>query len=119
MMYDETFYDRYKNKYIIDSFIDDGIEKFGGYDAVVLWHAPGLVPVPEFHRHLNLRLAALSRNFEARPGPDNPRTPRPPHKSWTRISHRLSWPVLPVVSSLEGSGAEVRSGPARRGIGEE
>jgi formylglycine-generating enzyme required for sulfatase activity len=39
MMYDETFYDRNNNKYTIDSFIDNGIEKFGGYDAVVLWHA--------------------------------------------------------------------------------
>jgi len=39
MMYDEAFYDRSKNQYTIDSLIDDGIQRFGGYDAIVLWHA--------------------------------------------------------------------------------
>jgi hypothetical protein len=39
MMHDEAFYDRNKNEYTIDSLIDDGIQKFGGYDAIVLWHA--------------------------------------------------------------------------------
>jgi len=39
MMYDETFYDRNRNQYTVDSLIDDGIQKFGGYDAIVLWHA--------------------------------------------------------------------------------
>ena len=39
MMYDETFYDRDRNQYTVDSLIDDGIQKFGGYDAIVLWHA--------------------------------------------------------------------------------
>ncbi len=39
MMFDERFYDRDKNEYTIDSFIDDGIREFGGYDAIVLWHA--------------------------------------------------------------------------------
>jgi formylglycine-generating enzyme required for sulfatase activity len=39
MMYDERFYDPNRNQYTIDSLIDDGIERFGGYDAVVLWHA--------------------------------------------------------------------------------
>ncbi|MGD8501132.1 MAG: hypothetical protein PVJ86_10825, partial [Phycisphaerales bacterium] len=39
MMYDEAFYDPDRNKYTVDSFIDAGIRKFGGYDAIVLWHA--------------------------------------------------------------------------------
>ena len=39
MMCDETFYDRSRNQYTVDSLIDDGIQRFGGYDAVVLWHA--------------------------------------------------------------------------------
>jgi len=39
MMCDEAFYDRDLNQYTIDSLIDDGIRRFGGYDAIVLWHA--------------------------------------------------------------------------------
>jgi len=39
MMFDEHFYNRDKNEYTIDSFIDHGIREFGGYDAIVLWHA--------------------------------------------------------------------------------
>ena len=39
MMYDETFYDRNRNQYTVDSLIYDGIKRFGGYDAIVLWHA--------------------------------------------------------------------------------
>jgi formylglycine-generating enzyme required for sulfatase activity len=39
MMCDETFYERDRNQYTFESFINDGIERFGGYDAVVLWHA--------------------------------------------------------------------------------
>jgi hypothetical protein len=39
MMYDEAFYDPDRNEYTVESFIDDGIRKFGGYDAIVLWHA--------------------------------------------------------------------------------
>jgi hypothetical protein len=39
MMYDQTFYDPVKNEYTIDSFLDHGVKEFGGYDAVVLWHA--------------------------------------------------------------------------------
>ena len=38
-MYDEMFYDRNRNRYTVDSLIDNGIERFGGYDAIVLWHA--------------------------------------------------------------------------------
>ena len=39
MMYDERFYDRNRNQYAVDSLVEDGIERFGGYDAIVLWHA--------------------------------------------------------------------------------
>lgn len=39
MMFDESFYDPAKNEYTIDSFINHGIREFGGYDAIVLWHA--------------------------------------------------------------------------------
>ena len=39
MMYDERFYNPKQNQYTVDSLIEDGIERFGGYDAIVLWHA--------------------------------------------------------------------------------
>jgi formylglycine-generating enzyme required for sulfatase activity len=39
MMCDEKFYDRAKRCYTADAFLDEGVKEFGGYDAVVLWHA--------------------------------------------------------------------------------
>lgn len=39
MMFDQTFYDPTRCRYTIDSFLDRGVSQFGGYDAVVLWHA--------------------------------------------------------------------------------
>ncbi len=39
MMCDEAFYNPKRGRYSIDSFIKHGIEQFGGYDAIVLWHA--------------------------------------------------------------------------------
>jgi formylglycine-generating enzyme required for sulfatase activity len=39
MMYDEALYDRIKGQYSIDSYLDNGVRQFGGYDAVVLWQA--------------------------------------------------------------------------------
>ena len=39
MLYDERFYDRNRSEYTVDSLIEDGIERFGGYDAIALWHA--------------------------------------------------------------------------------
>jgi len=39
MMCDETFYNPRLGEYTVDSFLDHGWERFGGYDAVVLWHA--------------------------------------------------------------------------------
>ena len=39
IVYDEIFYDRVNHRYTVDELIDDGIERFGGYNTVVLWHA--------------------------------------------------------------------------------
>ena len=39
MMCDETFYDPKQNRYTVESFLKHADEQFGGYDAVVLWHA--------------------------------------------------------------------------------
>ena len=39
MMYDQKFYDRVGRRYTIDAFLEEGVKEFGGYDAVVLWHA--------------------------------------------------------------------------------
>lgn len=39
MLFDKRFYDAEKGIYNVNSFLQDGIEQFGGYDGVVLWHA--------------------------------------------------------------------------------
>jgi len=39
MLCDETFYDPARGEYTVKTFLDHGIREFGGYDAVVLWHA--------------------------------------------------------------------------------
>lgn len=39
MMCDEKFYDPVKRCYTAEAFLDEGVKEFGGYDAVVLWHA--------------------------------------------------------------------------------
>ena len=39
MMGDETFYDPEQGRYTVESFLKHGEQQFGGYDAVVLWHA--------------------------------------------------------------------------------
>jgi len=39
MMYDLDFYDPDTNQYTVDKIIQRGIDEFGGYDSVVLWHA--------------------------------------------------------------------------------
>ena len=39
MMYDQKLYDPVKRCYTADTFLDDGVKEFGGYDAVVLWQA--------------------------------------------------------------------------------
>ncbi|MCC7524129.1 MAG: SUMF1/EgtB/PvdO family nonheme iron enzyme [Chitinophagaceae bacterium] len=39
MLFDKRFYDADKGIFNVDDFLQDGIEQFGGYDGVVLWHA--------------------------------------------------------------------------------
>jgi len=39
MMCDETFYDWRMGRYRVKAFLEHGRREFGGYDAVVLWHA--------------------------------------------------------------------------------
>ncbi len=39
MMYDRKLYDPASGHYTIDQFLDEGLKGFGGYDALVLWHA--------------------------------------------------------------------------------
>ncbi len=39
MMCDSEFYDHQKNEYTIDNLIEQGKQKYGGYDSIVLWHA--------------------------------------------------------------------------------
>ena len=39
MLFDKRFYDAETGLYNVNAFLQDGIEQFGGYDAVVLWHA--------------------------------------------------------------------------------
>ncbi len=39
MVCDETFHDPGTGRYRVQEFLDHGQQEFGGYDAVVLWHA--------------------------------------------------------------------------------
>lgn len=39
MMCDRQFYDSATQRFTVDAFVADGIRRFGGFDAVVLWHA--------------------------------------------------------------------------------
>ncbi len=39
MMYDQRLYDRASGRYTIHQCLDEETREFGGYDAVVLWHA--------------------------------------------------------------------------------
>jgi hypothetical protein len=39
MLCDETVYDHRRGRYTSDALLDHGRREFGGYDAVVLWHA--------------------------------------------------------------------------------
>jgi len=38
-MYDRSFYDPDTGQFTVDTFLNDGLREFGGYDAVLLWHA--------------------------------------------------------------------------------
>jgi hypothetical protein len=39
MLCDETFYDHRQGRYTPENFLEHGRREFGGYDALVLWHA--------------------------------------------------------------------------------
>ena len=39
MVWDETFLNHATGEYHVDAIVRDGIHRFGGYDAIVLWHA--------------------------------------------------------------------------------
>lgn len=39
MMYDQKFYNRERNCYMVEDILAEGQKRFGGYDIVVLWHA--------------------------------------------------------------------------------
>ncbi len=39
MLCDEAFYDAKRGRYTVGGFLDHGEREFGGYDALVLWHA--------------------------------------------------------------------------------
>lgn len=39
MLFDKRFYDADKGVFNVNAFLQYGIEQFGGYDGVVLWHA--------------------------------------------------------------------------------
>jgi len=47
MMCDETFYNPQLGRHTVESFLDHGVEEFGGYDAVVLWHAYPRIGIDE------------------------------------------------------------------------
>jgi formylglycine-generating enzyme required for sulfatase activity len=39
MMCDEAFYDARSGRFTVDAFLESGEREFGGFDAIVLWHA--------------------------------------------------------------------------------
>lgn len=47
MLCDQAFYDAVSGRYTVDAFLDHGLQEFGGYDSVVLWHAYPRIGVDE------------------------------------------------------------------------
>lgn len=45
MLWDETFYDRATGTFRVEEYVRRGVDEFGGYDAVVLWHAYPLIGI--------------------------------------------------------------------------
>src|SRR5690348_3009704 len=39
MLFDTTLYDAGAGRWRVHEFLRDGVERLGGYDSVVLWHA--------------------------------------------------------------------------------
>src|SRR5258708_3264564 len=73
-MYDSLFYDRHSRRYTIDSLLEQATESFGGYDAIVLWHAYPRIGFDQrnqfdFYRDMPGGLAGLrevTHHFQAR-----------------------------------------------------
>lgn len=71
---DEAFYDRTAGRYRVAEFLAHGVREFGGYDAVVLWHAYPRIGVDDrnqfdFYRELPGGLPGVRdvvRAFQAR-----------------------------------------------------
>lgn len=66
MLCDETFYDERRGHYRVNAFLDHGLREFGGYDAVVLWHAYPRIGFDErnqfdFYRDMPGGLAGLRK----------------------------------------------------------
>ena len=64
MLWDSTFYDPVSGAFIVESFLRDAQREFGGYDAVILWHAYPRIGFDErnqfdFYRDVPGGLAAL------------------------------------------------------------
>jgi len=69
MMCDQMFYSTKQCRYTIESFLEEGMEKFGGYDAVVLWHAYPRIGIDErnqfdFYRDMPGGLAGIKQLCE-------------------------------------------------------
>lgn len=39
MIFDQTFYNRTTNEFLVEEYVEKAISDFGGFDGVVLWHA--------------------------------------------------------------------------------
>jgi formylglycine-generating enzyme required for sulfatase activity len=66
MLCDETFYDLRAGRFTIRAFLEEGRREFGGYDAMVLWHAYPRIGLDDrnqfdFYRDLPGGLAGLRR----------------------------------------------------------
>jgi formylglycine-generating enzyme required for sulfatase activity len=66
MLCDETFYHPRAGRYTVKSFLNHGEREFGGYDAIVLWHAYPRIGLDErnqfdFYRDMPGGLAGLRR----------------------------------------------------------
>ena len=46
-LWDERLYDRASGEFTVDGFLERGVREFGGFDAVVLWHAYPVIGIDE------------------------------------------------------------------------
>jgi formylglycine-generating enzyme required for sulfatase activity len=68
-MYDLSFFDPGAGRFTVDRFLDEGEREFGGYDALVLWHAYPRIGVDErnqfdFYRDMPGGLPGLAKVVE-------------------------------------------------------